>query len=42
MLPLPSRFTVRAAEAPEGEAFVFEGAAEDGRIVLSDGTLHLA
>jgi len=42
MVPLPSRLTVRAAETPDGKAFLFEAAGQDGAIVLSGGALHLA
>jgi acyl dehydratase len=42
MVPLPSRLTVRAADASEGKAFLFEAAGEAGTIVLSGGALHLA
>ena len=42
MVPLPSRLTVRAAETPEGKAFLFDAAGEDGALVLSGGAVHLA
>jgi acyl dehydratase len=42
IVPLPSRLTVRAAKAREGEAFLFEAAGEDGTIVLGGGALHIA
>ena len=42
MVPLPSRLTIRAAEASEGKAFLFEAAGEDGTTVLSGGALHFA
>jgi hypothetical protein len=42
MVRLPSRLTIRAAEAPEGKAFLFEAAGEEGTIVLSGGAVHLA
>jgi acyl dehydratase len=40
IVSLPSRLTVRAAEAREGKAFLFEAAREDGTIVLGGGALH--
>jgi acyl dehydratase len=42
MVSLPGRLTVRAAKAHEGQAFVFEAAAEGGIIVLRDGVLDFA
>lgn len=42
MVPLPSRLTVRVAEAAQGKAFAFDAAGEDGALVLSAGALHLA
>ena len=42
MVPMPSRLTVRAVKAPEGHAFLFEAAGEDGASVLSGGALHFA
>jgi acyl dehydratase len=42
MVPLPSRLTVRAVKAPEGQSFLFDAAGEDGTSVLSDGALHFA
>ena len=42
MVSLPSRLIVRAAKAHEGQAFVFETAAEGGVIVLRDGILDFA
>jgi len=41
MVPLPSRLTVRAIEATEGNAFLFDVLGEDGAPVLSRGALHL-
>ena len=41
MVRLPSRLTIRAAEAPEGKVFLFEAAGEEGTIVLSGGAVHL-
>jgi acyl dehydratase len=42
MVPLPSRLTVRALEATEGRAYLFDVLGADERPVLSRGTLHLA
>lgn len=42
MVSLPERLTIRAAKAPEGQAFVFEAAADGGTIVLRGGVLDFA
>jgi len=42
MVPLPSRLTVRVAEAPRNKAFVFDAIGEDRAPVLSGGALYLA
>jgi acyl dehydratase len=42
MVSLPSRLTIRAAKAHEGQAFVFEAATEGRKVVLRGGVLDFA
>ena len=42
MVPLPSRLTVRMAEAPGGQALLFDAIGEDGAPALTGGALYLA
>ena len=42
MVPLPSRLTVRMAEASGGQALLFDAIGEDGAPALTGGALYLA
>jgi acyl dehydratase len=42
MVPLPGHFTLRVAEAAQGQGFVFDARGHDGAFVLSGGALRLA